>query len=48
MDWKMQWAISRIVEKLSPKFYGSITLTFQGGVLQNLKTEETQKPDKGV
>ncbi len=45
MDRNMQWAISKIVEKLHPKFYGSITLSFQAGKLHCLKTEETEKPE---
>lgn len=44
MDRALQWAVARIVEKVTPQFYGSITLSFQGGKLHSIKTEETEKP----
>jgi len=43
MDRKLQWAIAKILDFLKPDFYGTITLTFQGGVLQSMKKEETFK-----
>jgi hypothetical protein len=45
MDRKLQWAISKILEALTPNFYGSFTLTFQGGKFHCLKTEKTEKPE---
>lgn len=45
MDKSLQWAIRQIMEKLHPKFYGSFTLVFQAGVLQCVKTEQTEKPE---
>lgn len=44
MDQKIQWAIAKILDKVTPSFYGSITLTFQGGTLQGIKTEQTERP----
>ncbi len=44
MDRTIQWAISRILDRISPKFYGAITLSFQAGKLHSIRTEETEKP----
>jgi hypothetical protein len=44
IDAKIQWAIARLMEKVSVKFHGSFTLTFKDGILQCVKIEETAKP----
>lgn len=43
MDKKIQLALSKMLDTLSPDFYGSFTLTFQAGKLHCLKTEQTDK-----
>ncbi len=43
MDRRFQWAISKILDALSPKFYGTFTLTFQAGKLHTVKMEKTDK-----
>jgi len=45
MDLKIQWAIAKILDKITPKFYGSITLVFQAGKLHCIKTEQTEMPE---
>lgn len=44
MDKTLQWAIAKILDRLHPNFHGTITLFFQAGKLQTVKTEETDKP----
>lgn len=46
LDINMQWAISKIVEKLSKNFYGSITLNFQAGKLHTIETRQMEKPEQ--
>lgn len=48
MDKKLQWAITKIMEKIGPSFYGTISLTFQAGKLQCIKTEQTEKFEEAV
>jgi hypothetical protein len=31
MDKKIQWAFSRVLEKLTPNYFGDITITFHSG-----------------
>lgn len=45
MDKSLQWAITRIMDIIHPNFFGSVTLTFQAGKLQFIKTEQTEKPE---
>jgi len=44
MDEDFQWAISEILNKVTPSFYGSATITFQAGKVQFVETKETKKP----
>lgn len=48
MDKTLQWAISRIMDTIHPQFFGSITLQFQAGKLQCIRTEHTEKPETGA
>lgn len=41
MDKRLQWAITKIMDKVSPDFFGTFTLTFQNGKLSHIKQEET-------
>jgi len=44
IDQNMQWVISKMVEKLNPSFYGSITVSFQAGKVSHIETKQTEKP----
>lgn len=44
MDKRIQWAITKILEVVNKDFYGSITLSFQAGSLNHIKTEKTEHP----
>lgn len=48
MDEKLQWAITRIMDKVDPQFFGSFTLVFQEGKLTHIKTDQTEIPPKPV
>jgi len=45
MDKKIQWVVAKIMEKVNPKFYGSITIKFQDGKVHCIETRQTEKPD---
>lgn len=44
LDKNMQWVISKMVEIITPCFYGSITISFQAGKVQHIETKRTEKP----
>lgn len=49
MDKRIQWAISRMLEVVNAKFYGSFTITFRAGKLHDLRIDRTEKPsDYGI
>lgn len=44
MNKDVQWAIAQMLEKLSPDFHGTFSLSFTSGRLSTFETRETQKP----
>lgn len=46
MDQSLQQAIASILKNTGPDFYGSVTLCFQAGVVQTVKTERIEKISK--
>ena len=44
MDNKLQWAISRILDIVKDKFYGSITLKFESGKLTRIEHQHAEQP----
>ena len=49
MDRRLQWAITRILEKIHIKFFGDVTITFQNGKVHTVKFIETETaPKEGV
>lgn len=42
VDDKLQWAISRILDKVNPSFFGDITITFQAGKAIKIKEESIE------
>lgn len=45
MDERLQWAIKRILDKINPKFYGSVTIKFEAGKVTHLETNQGEKFD---
>jgi hypothetical protein len=43
MDVTLQAAIVKIMDKLTPEFYGTISLSIQAGKVHVVKTEQTEK-----
>lgn len=40
----LQWAVAKILEKVTPEFYGRVTITFQAGQVALVETCQTEKP----
>lgn len=43
MDKSLQWAISRIMDTITPSFHGTFTLSFQAGKIHYMKIEKTER-----
>jgi hypothetical protein len=44
MHVSIQWAVKRIMDIVNPKFFGTITLRFQNGVLVRLEHDHSEVP----
>ena len=48
MDKKVQWAISYMLDKLKPDFFGDIVITFQEGKPIKIRTETVETLPKDL
>jgi hypothetical protein len=48
MDQRLQWALSEILEKLKPDFYGSFILQVESGKITYVRVEQSIKPPKSI
>lgn len=46
MHQDIKFVVDKISDKHGSSFWGSVTVTFQDGVITAIKTEETEKPPR--
>lgn len=45
MEITLQWAIGKIMDLVSPDYYGTVKLTFHGGKISQITSEQSFKPE---
>lgn len=46
MDERLQWVVARIIAKVTPAFFGKLTIAFEAGKPVRIEWSESEKPPK--